>query len=292
MSDSTKASIVPPWALALTGMFSVQLGSALSIPMINEIGPAGTAWLRMSAGAVILLVIARPNLRLVTKRDLPALLTLGISTGLVTIAFLAAIQRIPLGTTIAIEFLGPLTIATIRSKSRRAVVWPALGFAGVLLMTKPWLGEIDVIGIGFALIAATGWATYIVLTSWLGDRFSGITGLSMTIPIAAITAGLVAAPSTIGLITPTLIFTAIGLAILLPVLPYALELMALRGMSASAFGTLMSIEPAFGTLLGFLILDQHIDASQFIGVGFVVLAGVGSQRAEHITLPNPEIDMV
>ena len=117
---------VPPWALAVVAMLSVQLASALSANLISTVGPAATAWLRLSMGALSFLALARPPLRAIRRRDVPALLGLGVTTGLVTIAFLAAIARIPLGTAVAIEFLGPLTVAAARSHNRRALAWPAL----------------------------------------------------------------------------------------------------------------------------------------------------------------------
>jgi inner membrane transporter RhtA len=165
-------------------MFSIQLSSALAVPLIASVGAAGTAWLRLTAGAIILLIVARPPLRSIRRRDLPALLGLGIASGLMSIAFLAAIDRIPLGTAVAVEFLGPLTVAALRSHSRRALAWPALALIGVVVLTEPWTGAIDPVGVGFALLAGIGWGSYILLTQRVGDRFSGITGLSITVPVA------------------------------------------------------------------------------------------------------------
>lgn len=133
---------VPPWGLALAAMFSVQLGSALSVELIETVGPAGTAWLRLTMGALVFVVIARPPWREVRRPDVPVLLGLGVATGLVTILFLAAIERIPLGTAVAVEFLGPLTVAAVRSHTRLALVWPALALVGVALLTRPWHDEI------------------------------------------------------------------------------------------------------------------------------------------------------
>jgi len=118
--------VAPAWGLAVGGMLSVQLGSALSVHVISAIGPGGTAWLRLTIGTLILWAIARPPLHEIRRRDLPVLLGLGVTTGVQTITFLAAIERIPLGTSVAIEFLGPLTVAAVRSHSRRALAWPAL----------------------------------------------------------------------------------------------------------------------------------------------------------------------
>jgi inner membrane transporter RhtA len=206
------------------------------------------------------------------------LLGLGVTTGLVTVAFLSAIERIPLGTAVAVEFLGPLTVAAVRSQSRRALAWPALALVGVVLLTEPWHGGINAAGLGFAGLAAIGWATYIVLTQRIGDRFSGITGLSMTVPIAAVTAAVLGIPQATGHLTPGVLAAAAGLAVLLPVLPFALEMLALRHLKPSAFGTLMALEPAIGVVLGLVVLHQHPSPTQVVGILLVVLAGAAAQR--------------
>jgi inner membrane transporter RhtA len=237
-------------------MLSVQLGSALSMELISAVGPAGTAWLRLSAGALIFLALGRPPLRSIRRHDVPTLLALGVATGLLAITFLAAIERIPLGTAVAIEFLGPMTVAALRSHNTRALIWPAAAMLGVVLLTQPWHGDINVAGIGFAALAAIGWATYILLTQRVGDRFAGIGGLTLTIPIAAVTAAVVGIPQAGGHLTLGIIAAAVGLALLFPVLPFALEMLALRHMTPTAFGTPMALEPALGVLLGLLVLHH------------------------------------
>ena len=268
---------IPPWLLAVTSILSVQLSSALAVGLFPIVGPTGTAWLRLTAGALIFMAITRPPLRSVRREDLPALVGLGVTTGLVTMSFLAAIDRIPLGTAVAIEFLGPLTVAALRSHNRRALAWPALALAGVLLLTEPWHGEVNAAGLLFAAVAAVGWATYIVLTQHVGDRFSGISGLSITVPIAALTATPFGMVQAAGNLSGGVILAAIGLAILLPVLPLALEMIALREMTPTAFGTLMALEPAFAVLLGALVLHQTPAPPQILGIVLVVLAGAGAQ---------------
>jgi inner membrane transporter RhtA len=246
--------------------------------LISTIGPAGTAWLRLSMGALILLTLARPPLRSVRPRDVPALLGLGISTGVTTIAFLAAIERIPLGTAVAIEFLGPLTVAGLRSHRPRAILWPGLALIGVIVLTEPWHGQVNPSGIAFAGSAAAGWATYILLTQRIGDRFTGIGALSIPVTIAAATAAVAGVPQALGHLTLGALATAAGLAILLPVLPFVLELLALREMTPTAFGTLMALEPAIGVLLGLVVLHQNPSITQVAGIALVVLAGAGAQR--------------
>jgi inner membrane transporter RhtA len=270
--------VLPPWGLAVAAMLSVQLGSALSVNLISSVGPAGTAWLRLSMGALLFLLIARPPLRSIRRHDVPALTTLGIMTGLMTIAFLAAIERIPLGTAVSIEFLGPLTVAAVRSHNRRALAWPALALLGVVLLTEAWQGEINLAGVGIAALAGVGWGTYIVLTQRVGDRFSGIGALSITVTIAAITAAIAGIPQASANLTPGIILTAAGLAVLLPVLPFALEMLALRRMTPTAFGTLMALEPGMGVLLGLVVLSQRPSIVQLSGILLVVLAGAAAQR--------------
>ena len=265
-------------------MLSVQLGAALSVHLISKVGAGGTAWLRLTVGAVIFLVIARPPLRSLRWHDAQILLGLGVTTGLQTVAFLAAIARIPLGTAVAIEFLGPMTVAVVHSRSNRALIWVGAAGVGVVLVTQPWHGNVSWLGVGYAGLAAIGWAAYIVLTQRVGARFSGLSGLALTIPVAACTAAIIGIPQAAGHLTVEVVATSVGLAILLPVLPYSFELLALRRMTATAFGTLMALEPAIGVILGFIVLHQKLSLIQVVGILLVILAGAAAQRGE---LPRP-----
>ena len=278
MRRSAGAPRVPPWGMALASMFSVQLGSALSVHLIAAVGPAGTAWLRITAGALIFVAWSRPPLRSVRKRDVTPLLALGVMNGLATASFMAAIARIPLGTTVAIEFLGPMTVAAARGHGRKALAWPALALVGVVLLTQPWQGRMDLTGIGFAAFAGVGWGAYVVFTQSIGDRFDGVAGLSLTMPIAAVASAVVGVPQAVGHIDVNVLATALGLAVLFPVLPYALEMHALRHMTHNAFGTLMALEPAFGVFLGLIVLHQQPTVAEVAGVLLVVLAGAAAQR--------------
>lgn len=264
--------------MAITAILLIQLGSALSIPLVEAVGPAGAAWLRLSMGAVILFAIARPPLRFIQRSDVLPVLGLGITTGVMTMAFLAAIEQIPLGTAVAVEFLGPLTVAAFGSHARMALLWPTLALLGVVLLTEPWQGSFNVAGLAWAVLSGVSWGAYILLTQRIGDRFTGIGALSMTIPLASLTAAIVGIPQASRNVTFETLAIAAGLAILLPVLPFALEMLALRRMTTTAFGTFMALEPAVGVLLGLIILNQQPSATQVVGISLVVLAGVAAQR--------------
>lgn len=268
----------PAWSLAVVAMLSVQLGGALSVGLFPAIGAVGTAWLRLAAGSVILLLIARPRPRDVPREAILPVLALGVATAAMSVAFLVSIDRIPLGTTVAIEFLGPLTVAAVRAHDRRMLIWPALAFAGVLLLTRPWDGGVDAVGVIAAAIAAVGWGTYILLTQHVGDRVAGVKGLALTIPIAAVLALPFGAPQVVAGMTPVILLAAFGLAILMPVLPFALEMLALRRLTAHAFGTLMALEPGFAVVIGALVLHQLPAPLQIVGVLLVIVAGVGAER--------------
>ncbi|MGW9169086.1 EamA family transporter [Agromyces sp. NPDC055658] len=276
--------------MAVAAMLMIQATNALSVPLIEQLGAAGTAWLRLAFGALFFIVIARPPLRRVRRVDVLPLVGLGVATGVMMVAFLSAVDRIPLGTAVAIEFLGPLTVAAIRSHSRRMLVWPVLALAGVVLLTEPWHGQVDLVGVGFAALAGTGWGVYILLTQKVGDRFSGVSGLSITIPIAAVVTAFVGVPQVAGHFEWWVLLVAAGLALLSPVIPFGLEMLALRRMTHTAFGTLMALEPAFGVVLGLVVLHQIPSLAQVAGIVLVVLAGAGAQRGGIRNRPTDDPD--
>lgn len=275
------AERAPAWSLAVLSMTLIQVGAALSTGLFDALGPAGTAWLRLCAGAAIFLALRRPRLRGRTRGELVGALCLGVISGLMTMAFLSALARIPLGTTVAIEFLGPLTVAVLGTRSLRRLVWPVMALVGVLALTEPWTGAVDPLGIAFATASAVGWGSYVLLTARVGDRFEGLEGLSVTIPVAALTATVVAAPGAAGHVTLLVMAAAFGLALLMPVIPYSLELLALRRLTTSAFGTLMALEPAIAMAMGAAILAQIPTPLQAAGVVLVMAAGMGATRGGH-----------
>jgi inner membrane transporter RhtA len=264
--------------LALASMLCVQLGLAASVGLFDRIGPEGAALLRLAWAGVILLVLVRPRPGDYDRTSLLACVALGVVTAGLTMLFMAAVDRLPLGTASALEFLGPLGVAATRSRGLRLLVWPALAAVGVLLLTEPWHGGADPVGVGFALGAASCWAAYILLTQRVGDELAGLRGLAVSLPVAGIVATLVAGPSTFHRLEPDVLVIGIGLAVLLPVVPFSLELLALRRLTAGAFGTLMSLEPAIALVIGLLVLHQVPGLWPVLGIGFVVAAGVGAER--------------
>lgn len=279
VSDVTDRA--PAWSLAVVAMLCVQLGSALAVGLFPAVGPVGTAWLRLVAGGLILAVLVRPRRSDIPRTAVVPMLALGVATATMAVAFLVALDRIPLGTTVAIEFLGPLSVAAIRSRERRMLLWPALALVGVLLLTRPWDGAVDAIGLLAAAIGAVGWGAYILLTQHVGDQVAGVRGLAITIPMAALITIPFGLPQALGGISWHVVVAAFGLAVLVPVLPWSLEMLALRRLTTTAFGTLMALEPALAVLIGAIILHQPPAPVQILGVILVVIAGMGAERTGH-----------
>ncbi|WNG85471.1 EamA family transporter [Mycobacterium sp. ITM-2016-00317] len=273
--------------MAVAAMVCVQLGLAISVTLIDEIGVEGAAWLRLAWAGILLLVIVRPRRNAFTRKSFLLCVVLGVVTAAITLLFMAAVARIPLGTASALEFLGPLGVAVARGRGRGRWVWPGLAAAGVLLLTQPWSGAVDPVGVGCALTAAVCWAGYILLTQKVGDDVAGISGLAVSMPVAGLTATLTVGPAVFDRMTPQILLIGVGLAILLPVVPFALELLALRRLTAAAFGTLMALEPALAMGLGFAILHQAPGALGIVGIGFVVAAGIGAARGGARAAPVP-----
>jgi inner membrane transporter RhtA len=265
--------------MAVGSMTCVQIGLALSVPLFGQLGPLGTVWLRLAWAALILLVAVRPRPWRFRRPILLAAIALGVVTGGVTMLFMAAVARMPLGTASALEFLGPLGVAVARGHGRRRLLWPGLAAVGVLVLTHPWQGGGSPLGIVFALGAAACWAAYILLTQAVGDEVAGLAGLAVSIPVAALVSTPFAASEITRALTPHLLLIGLGLALLLPVIPFALEMYALRRLTTAAFGTLMCLEPALALLAGFALLGQVPQVWALAGVALVVAAGLGAERA-------------
>lgn len=281
------AVTVPAPALAILAMLSVQLGAALSVGLFDAVSPAGTVWLRLCFAGLVLVVVCCPRPASLSGMARRSVLLLGVASAVMTLAFIEAVARVPLGVAVAVEFLGPLAVAAVRSPRRSALTWPTLALVGVLGLSEPWGGEVNLAGILFAMFAAAGWAAYIVLTQQVGAALPGMQGLALSIPLAALIATPFGAPAALTALTPMIALQCLGLALLLPLLPYVLELQALRWMTASAFGTLMAVEPAIAVLVGLVVLMQVPALWQVAGMVLVVIAGIGAeqQARRHTSTP-------
>ncbi len=274
--------------MAMGSMLCVQVGLAIAVTLIDRIGVEGAAWLRLAWAGVLMLVIVRPRFAAFTWATFRVCVVLGVVTAAVTLLFMAAIDRIPLGTASAMEFLGPLGVAVAHGKGGHRVVWPGLAAVGVVLLTQPWDGAVDPVGVLFALAAAACWACYILLTQRAGDEVSGINALAVSMPVAGLVATVVGrSRRCCRRMTPEILLIGVGLAILLPVVPFALELLALRRLTTAAFGTLMALEPAFAMIVGLVVLHQVPGPAGIVGICFVVAAGIGAARTGARSSPVP-----
>lgn len=273
--------------MAVGSMLCVQMGLVIAVTLIDRIGVEGAAWLRLAWAGLLMLVIIRPRRAAFTWSTFRVCVVLGVVTAAITLLFMAALDRIPLGTASALEFLGPLGVAVAHGKGRNRLLWPGFAAVGVVLLTQPWDGAVDPVGVLYALGAAVCWAAYILLTQRVGDEVAGIDGLAVSMPVAGLVATVTVGPMVFPRMTPEILLIGIGLAILLPVVPFALELLALRRLTTAAFGTLMALEPAFAMIVGLTVLHQVPGPAGVVGICLVVAAGIGAARTGARSAPVP-----
>ncbi|GAA4376168.1 EamA family transporter [Paeniglutamicibacter cryotolerans] len=273
--------------MACAAMCCVQLGLAASVGLAGRLGPDGVAWLRLAWAAVIIVAVARPWKVSFDRATIGILVLLGVATAGMTLGFMFAVQTIPLGTASALEFLGPLSVAVAQGRGR-ARWWALVAAVGVLLLTEPWQGATDPLGVLCALGAAVCWAAYVLLTQKAGDAVSGISALGMSMPVAAVVASLAVGPAVLGNMDWQLLAIGFALALLLPVIPFSLELSALRRLTTAAFGTLMCLEPAIAVVVGLMLLHQVPRPAAVIGIGLVIAAGIGATRSGERVVPVDE----
>lgn len=287
---------MPPSSLLIVGMITVQLGAALAKELFGALGPAGVVFLRLGSAALILLALWRPWRRAqslgegragilsgVRRADFVAMVAFGLLLALMNFTFYSALTRIPLGITVTIEFIGPLAVAIIGSRRALDLLWVVLAVGGILLLAPLGLfGSVALDPIGLLLALATGacWAVYILLSARVGRAFPGGTGLSLAMTVGAIALlplGIVGAGS--ALLDPHLLVLGAGVGLLSSVVPYSLEMAALRRMSAGAYGIFMSLEPVIAALTGWLVLHEALELRAIIALVLVTTAAVGATRA-------------
>ncbi|MEO8290691.1 MAG: EamA family transporter [Gaiellaceae bacterium] len=280
---------IPAPALVVAGVGSVQLGAAAAKSLFDDLSPSGVVALRLLIGALVLALFWRPRVRGRPAADLRLAAVFGLTLVSMNLCFFEALDRIPLGIAVTLEFVGPLGVALLGSRRAADLVWVALAAAGILLLA-PGIGDgLDGVGVLFALIAGVLWGTYILLGVRLGRAYTGASGLVLAMAVGACVAlpiGVASAGSS--LLDPVLLAAGAGVAVLSSAIPWSLEIEALRRLPMHVFGVLMSLEPAIGALVGFVVLGEHLGARALAAVGLVVIASAGAARRARIAPAPPE----
>ncbi|MFF0111271.1 EamA family transporter [Streptomyces prasinus] len=270
-----------PVGLVLAGGISVQFGGALAVTLMPRAGALGVVTLRLLVAAVVLLLVCRPRLRGHSRADWTTVIVFGIAMAGMNGLFYQSVARIPLGTAVTLEVLGPLALSVLASRRAINFLWAGLALAGVVLLGGGSFGSLDPLGVAFALGAGVMWAAYIVFSARTGRRFPQADGLALAMGVAALLflpLGIV--ESGTKLLEPTTLALGAAVAVLSSVLPYTLELLALRRLPASTFAILMSLEPAIAAAAGFLVLSQALTLTESAAIALVIAASMGAVRTQ------------
>jgi len=296
-------SVVPPSALVLSSIVSVQVGAGLAGRMFGQVTPAVMTGLRLWSSALIVAAfggreLARSLRDLAAERawrDAAVAVAFGVTLGIMNYSIYQSFARIPLGIAVTIEFLGPLAVAVASSRRLIDLAWVGLAGAGVALLSNGWSSlaahggrapaggaGTAVVGVAFALVSAAGWAAYIVLSASTGRRFRGSSGLVIAMVIGAI----VVTPAAVaqgsgghgGVLRLGVLGTGAAVGLLSSVIPYRLELEALRRIPARVFGIWMSLEPAVAALVGLVLLSEALAAREWAAIVCVTVACAGAAR--------------
>ena len=267
---------------AVVAMISFQLGATMAKRLIPEIGAPGTTAFRLGLSALFMIVLQRPWRSIPSRAAWPVVLAYGLSLGAMNSVFYFALRTVPLGIAVALEFIGPLAVAVFASRRRLDYLWvvlAAIGLAVLLPITRTG-AALDPVGILCALAAGVGWALYIVFGQKAGRAHGPsaatwglIIAAMLTVPIGVVDAGS-------RLLSPAALPFGMGVAIFSSALPYTLEMVALRRLSARAFGTLMSFEPAIAAVAGVVILGEHLTPLQYLAIGAIIVASAGAVAGE------------
>ncbi|MGW7099926.1 EamA family transporter [Streptomyces sp. NPDC054838] len=274
-----------PVALVVSAGISVQFGAALAVMVMPRTGAAGVVTLRLAAAALVLLLVCRPKVRGYARADWVTVFWFGVTMAGMNGLFYQAIDRIPLGPAVTLEVLGPLALSVIASRRLMNLLWAVLALAGVTLLAGHGggggFGGLDPLGAAFAVGAGAMWAAYIVFSARTGRRFPQADGLALAMAVAAVISlplGVVEAGS--DLVVPSTLALGLGVAVLSSVLPYTLELLALRRLPAPTFAILMSLEPAIAASAGFLVLHQALSLVDALAIALVIAASMGAVRSQ------------
>ena len=287
--DETRAGTGQAQATAalVAGMLSVQTGASMAKLLFPVLGTLGTACMRVLLAAFVLLLIVRPwrqpSLRRPSWPIMRSIVAYGLTLGVMNTVFYAALARLPLGIAVAIEFVGPLTLAVLASRRALDLLWTALALGGLLLLTQPWATgghRIDPLGVLLALAAGVTWGLYILAGRRLGTHVEGSAATALGMTVAA----LVVLPMGFGAIPqaaahPRLLAAALGMAVLSSAVPYSIEMAALRRMTTRGFSILMSLEPVVAALTGLALLGEQLSSLRWLAIGGIALACLGSAAA-------------
>lgn len=268
--------------LVLAGLVCQELGASIAVTLFPQVGPIGMVTLRLVFAALILLAVARPALGGHPRSAWGSAVGFGLVLAAMNVCFYLALDRIPLGPAVTLEILGPLALSVIAGRRWTSALWAGVALVGVLLLGGVLLhsgptAALDPIGVVLALAAGALWIGYILLSARTGTEFPGLNGLAIaaaigalvTIPLAATTAGT-------ALFDPVILLLGLGVAALSSAVPYALEFVALRRLSAATFSILLASAPAIAAIAGLLVLGQELTTPQWLGIACVVGAGIGA----------------
>lgn len=288
-SGAIRGAPAPAVAMVVGGIFSVQCGSALATTMFDRVGPGGAVMLRSGFAALILLAIARRDLRSLRGGALRDVALFGLVLAAMNLSFYAAIDRLPLGVAVTFEFSGPLAVAVFGSRRRADLLWAGLAALGIVLLSGHLGGggAIDLGGALLALLAGAFWGCYILLSARVGGRSEGLGGLAVAMAISA----LILIPFGLGqgagdLASPGVLAAGLGVGLLSSAIPYGLEIEALRRLPNAVFGVLMSLEPAVAALVGLVALSQGLSAVESVAIALVVFASAGALRSAATPAPR------
>lgn len=270
---------LPPTNLVLLSIASTQLGSAMAKSLFDVLSPSAVVLLRVVFAAVVLMMLWRHQIKGIFLQNWSALILFGLSLALMNLTFYLAIERIPIGVTVALEFIGPLGLAIANSRQLIDLLWVILAGIGIVLLAPIGGLSFDPIGIALALTAGGLWAVYIILSVKVGRALPGGAGLALAMTVGAIVLlpiGVAAGGLT--LFEPKLLLMGFGVAMLSSALPYSLELEALRWIPVRVFGVLLSLEPVVAALMGFIVLKETLELRALIAILLIAIAAAGSSR--------------
>ncbi|WP_435845754.1 EamA family transporter [Streptomyces exfoliatus] len=270
-----------PVALVVAGGLSVQFGSAVAVLLMPRAGALGVVTLRLVLAAAVLLIVCRPKVRGYSRADWGTIAAFGAAMAGMNVLFYQAADRIPLGAAVTLEVLGPLILSVVASRRLMNLLWAGLALCGLVLLGGGGFDRLDPLGAVFALAAGAMWAAYIVFSARTGRRFPQADGLALAMAFGAVlTLPLGIAEAGSKLLVPSTIGLALAVALMSSVLPYTLELLALRRLPAPTFAILMSLEPAIAAAAGFLILSQALSVTEAVAIALVIAASMGAVRTQ------------